>query len=159
MTEGAAPRLLDDGVEIRPAREGDIEGMLPLLRAYCEFYESAPPDDGLVTMARTLITDPGQGALFVALDGDGPVGFAAMDWKWAMLKGARIGYLQDLFVEPRGRGRGIAEALIAACAEACRERGMPAMQWMTAPDNRRARTVYERVGAGGEAWMEYELEL
>ena len=37
--------------------------------------------------------------------------------------------------------------------------GAPVLSWMTAPDNHRAQAVYERVGATGDTWLEYELEL
>jgi hypothetical protein len=67
-TESAAagPRPLADGVEIRPAREEEAEELLPLMRAYCDFYGSSPTDEGILKMARTLIADPSQGALFIA---------------------------------------------------------------------------------------------
>ena len=151
---------LAEGLEVRPAREGEIEDLLPLLRAYCDFYAADPSDDGLREMARALISDPEQGALFIARDGEGgAVGVATMDWKWSSTRGAQTGYLEDLFVDPDARGGGVAEALIEACAERCRERGAAALLWQTAPDNRRAQAVYERIGAKGSTWVEYELEL
>jgi GNAT superfamily N-acetyltransferase len=148
-------------VSVRPATEDDVPALLPLVRAYAEFYESDPPDEGLIRMCRTLIADPeGEGVLLAGCDGDGEVvGFAAMAWKWSSLRGAKVGYLEDLFVAPRARGSGLADALIAACAERAREGGAPALLWLTRPDNHRARAVYERVGAIGEEFMEYELEL
>ena len=153
------PRQLADGVEIRPARVDEIEAMLPLIRAYCEFYETEPDDDGLRRMFETLITEPSQGAVFIAREGDDAVGFATLDWKWSSLKASRLGYLEDLYVHPDARGRGIADALIAACVERCRERGMGALQWLTAPDNHRAQKVYARTGAGSGTYLEYDLEL
>jgi GNAT superfamily N-acetyltransferase len=153
------PRRLAEGVEIRPAREDEIEEMLPLIRAYCEFYEVEPDDDGLRTMFRTLINDPSQGAVFIAHDGARAVGFASLDWKWSSLKAARIGFLEDLFVDPEARGKGIADALIEVCAGRCRELGMPALQWETAPDNHRAQQVYNRTGADSELLLEYDLRL
>ncbi len=154
-----APRELADGIEIRPARPEEAEELLPLMRGYCEFYKASPPDRGLLEMARTLATDPSQGALFIAREDGRAVGFAAVDWKWSSLKGARIGYLEDLFVAPEARGRGIADALIEICAERCRGLGMPAMEWLTATDNDRAQKVYKRTGATAETFVEYELEL
>ena len=153
------PRKLADGVEVRPARLDEIEEMLPLIRAYCEFYETEPDDDGLRSMFRTLINDPSQGAVFIARDGEEAVGFASLDWKWSSLKAARIGFLEDLFVDPEARGKGIADALIEVCAERCRELGMPALQWETQPDNRRAQQVYNRTGAESELLLEYDLRL
>jgi GNAT superfamily N-acetyltransferase len=153
------PRQLAEGVEIRPARTDEIEELLPLIRAYCEFYETEPNDEGLRKMFETLISDPSQGAVFIARAGDTAVGFATLDWKWSSLKAARIGYLEDLFVDPETRGRGIADALIEVCADRCRELGMPAMEWLTAPDNHRAQKVYDRTGADSDTYVEYDLEL
>jgi GNAT superfamily N-acetyltransferase len=153
------PRQLAEGVEIRPAREDEIEEMLPLMRAYCDFYGSSPADEGVIAMARTLISDPSQGAVFIAREEGRAIGFASLDWKWSMLKGARIGYLEDLFVDPAARGRGTADALIQVCADRCREHGMPAMEWLTAPDNQRAQKVYDRSGAVSDTYLEYDLEL
>lgn len=153
------PRELAEGVEIRPAREDEIEELLPLMRAYCDFYGSSPADEGVRAMARTLINDPSQGAVFIARQDGRAIGFATLDWKWSMLKGARIGYLEDLFVDPAARGRGTADALIQVCADRCRELGMPAMEWLTAPDNRRAQKVYDRSGAVPDTYVEYDLEL
>ena len=153
------PRRLAEGVEIRPATEEDLGELLPLMRAYCDFYESSPTDEGVTAMARTLITDPSQGAVFIARQDGRAIGFATLDWKWSMLKGARIGYLEDLFVDPAARGGGTADALIQACANRCRELDMPAMEWLTAPDNRRAQKVYNRTGAESDTYVEYDLEL
>jgi GNAT superfamily N-acetyltransferase len=153
------PRRLAEGVEIRPARTDEIEEMLPLIRAYCEFYETEPNDEGLREMFRTLITEPSEGVVFVARADGKAVGFATLDWKWSSLKAAKIGYLEYLFVDPDARGKGIADALIEVCAQRCRELGMPAMAWQTAPDNHRAQQVYNRTGAGFETYLEYDLEL
>ena len=153
------PRELAEGVEVRPARTDEIEEMLPLIRAYCEFYETEPDDEGLRSMFETLINEPSQGAVFIARDRGKAVGFATLDWKWSSLKAARIGYLEDLFVDPEARGRGIADGLIEVCAARCRELGMSAMEWLTAPDNHRAQKVYDRTGAESGTYMEYDLEL
>jgi GNAT superfamily N-acetyltransferase len=153
------PRRVAEGVEVDPAREDEVDEMLPLIRAYCEFYGTEPKDEGLRWMFRTLISDPSQGAVFIARDGGRAVGFATLDWKWSSLKAARIGYLEDLFVDPEARGRGIADALIEACAQRCRELGMPAMAWQTAPDNHRAQQVYNRTGAEFDTYLEYDLKL
>jgi GNAT superfamily N-acetyltransferase len=159
MAAEEKPRPLAEGVEIRDARAEEADELLPLMRAYCDFYEVSPADEGLLEMARTLVADPEQGALFIAREGDQAIGFAALGWKWASTRGARIGVMEDLFVGPEARGKGVADALIVACAERCRERGMPAMGWVTAPDNHRAQQVYERTGAESSTWLAFDLDL
>ena len=148
---------------IREATEADVPALMPLLRGYCDFYEAAPPDAALEQMARALIVSPDEqdGFLLVAADDDSGevVGFAACGWKWSSLRGARIVVLEDLFVAPSARGRGHADALIAATADLARRHGAPAVTWLTREDNHRARAVYDRVGGHAEPFIEYELEL
>ena len=145
---------------IRRASSDDVADLLPLFRAYCDFYDSNPSDAGLEEMIRAAIDLPDdQAFLLAAEDGDEVVGFAACWWKWSSLRGARIVFLDDLYVREESRGEGHADALIAACAAIGKEGGAPAMGWLTAPDNLRAQAVYKRVGASGSDWVEYELEL
>jgi GNAT superfamily N-acetyltransferase len=157
----AAANLDTAGVEIEAATEADLPALLPLMRAYCDFYESSPPDDGLLALARALIAAPdADGMLLVARGADGvPVGFATVDWKWSSTRAARIAVMEDLYVAPEARGQGAADALIEACAGGARELGAPVLSWMTAPDNHRAQAVYNRAGATPGTWLEYELEL
>ena len=146
---------------IREATEADLPALMPLLRGYCEFYESDPPDEGLEAMARDVIAAPEERAfLLVATDEDGEVvGFALNQWKWSSLVGARVVTLDDLFVAEPARGAGHADALIAAVADVARAKGAPQIHWFTMPDNKRAHTVYDRVGGTAETLLEYELKL
>jgi GNAT superfamily N-acetyltransferase len=148
-------------MEIDSATESDLATVLPLMRAYCDFYEVSPSDEGLEAMARALIeAAEADGMLLVARDGDGtPIGFATVGWKWASTRGARIAVMEDLFVAPDARGQGAADALIRACADRARRHGAPVLTWITAPDNHRAQAVYKRSGAAAGTWLEYELEL
>lgn len=145
---------------IRHASAEDTDDLLPLLRAYCDFYEADPTDAGLREMIQATIELPDdQAFLMVAEDGDELVGFAACGWKWSSLRGARIVVLEDLYVREGSRGEGHADSLIAACAALGKEHGAPAMTWLTASDNLRAQAVYDRVGGKSEPFLEYELEL
>lgn len=146
---------------IREARERDLPELLPLLRDYCDFYECDPPDEGLERMAGGVIESPGDQAFcLVATDGrERVVGFAVCAWKWSSLRGGRIVYLDDLFVAEDARGGGHADALIEAVAERARAGGAAAVSWLTAPDNKRAQAVYDRIGGSSETLLEYELDL
>ena len=73
--------------------------------------------------------------------------------------GARQIYMGVFRVEPGARGTGLADALIAACADLAREHGARTLSWSTAPDNHRAQAVYDRSGAVRSSWLEYELEV
>jgi ribosomal protein S18 acetylase RimI-like enzyme len=140
--------------------EEDLTDLLPLMRGYCDFYEVDPPDEALLAMSRELIADPHkEGLQLIARDDSGrAVGFATIFWTWSTLSASRIGVMNDLFVHPDARGSGVAEALIAACTERCRERGATELEWSTAHDNHRAQALYDRVGGKRDArWLSYSL--
>jgi GNAT superfamily N-acetyltransferase len=139
----------------------DLPDLLPLVRAYCEFYDVAPADDALLAVSRALIADPDrEGVQLIARSESGEaVGFATVYWSWDTLVAARVGIMHDLFVIPPARGTGIADLLIEACVEECRRRGAAKLGWQTAPDNTRARRVYERVGATKDEWVDYWLSV
>jgi GNAT superfamily N-acetyltransferase len=138
----------------------DLGELLPLVRAYCDFYEVSPPDDALLDLSRALIGDPGhEGVQLVARDSGDLVGFATVYWSWNTLIGARIGVMNDLYVIPAARGTGAAEALIRSCLDECREHGAAELTWQTAKDNARAQRVYDRMGASRAEWVDYSLSV
>ena len=142
--------------------EADLPELLPLMRGYCEFYEVDPPDEALLALARTLIADPEhEGLQLIARDDDGAaVGFATIFWTWSTLSASRLGVMNDLFVTERARGGGVADALIEACAERCRERGATSLDWQTAHTNKRAQAVYDRIGARrDDRWLDYSVDV
>ena len=151
-----------DAHEIKAVDERDLDELLPLMRGYCEFYEVAPSDADLLAMSRVLIDDPErEGLQLIARDADGKaVGFATIFWTWTTLSASRLGVMNDLFVAPDARGGGIADALIEACAEHCRRRGIESLEWQTANDNHRAQAVYDRIGGEkSERWLDYSLAV
>ena len=142
--------------------EADLPELLWLMRGYCDFYEVGPSDEDLLALSRTLIDDPErEGLQLIARDPGGrAVGFATIFWTWTTLSASRLAVMNDLFVAEDARGGGTADALIAACAERCRERGVDSLEWQTAQDNFRAQAVYERVGAKrDERWLDYSLAV
>jgi GNAT superfamily N-acetyltransferase len=148
---------------IAVVREEDLADLLPLFRAYCAFYGSSPADEDLLALGRSLIADPEhEGLQLLARDlrpGGAAIGFATVYWTWESTKARRLAVMNDLFVTEAARGTGLADELIAACAERARERGVRVLSWVTAPDNHRAQRVYDRSGATRSPWLEYELEV
>ena len=139
--------------------EGDLAELLPLVRAYCDFYGVAPSDEALLALSRALIADPeGEGVQLLARDKAGrTTGFATVYWSWDTLVAGRVGIMHDLFVAPEQRGRGTGEALIRACRAECGRHGAVKLGWQTAVENDRARRLYERVGAIEDRWIDYWL--
>jgi ribosomal protein S18 acetylase RimI-like enzyme len=147
-------------VTIDVVREDDIDDLLPLMRAYSEFYGAPPDDVRLLGIARMLIGEPHEGVQFIARgDGGDPLGFATVYMTWETLDAGRLAVMNDLFVAPAGRGRGLGAALIDECLRFAGERGAGKLAWQTAPDNDAAQRLYERVGAVRENWIDYHLRV
>jgi GNAT superfamily N-acetyltransferase len=145
---------------VSPVREEDLPELLPLMRAYCDFYEVAPSDEGLLGLSHALLGDPlREGVQLLARDDESgaAIGFATIFWTWSTLNAGRIAVMNDLFVAPEARGSGVADALIAACREHAREHGAVWLGWQTAKDNHRAQKVYDRVGGERSEWIDYGL--
>ncbi len=143
----------------RVGRE-DLDELLPLMRGYCEFYAAGPSDAALRALSLTLIERPdSDGIQLLARDDDDgrAVGFATLFWTFSTLAASAIGLMNDLYVDPQVRGKGVGAALIAACVAECAARGLPVLEWATAPDNTRAQALYDRFGAARSEWLNYTL--
>jgi GNAT superfamily N-acetyltransferase len=144
------------------ATEEDLPELLPLMRGYCDFYKASPSDDALLAMSRQLIANPEYDGvqLLGRHEASGKaIGFATIFWTWSTLSAARVGVMNDLFVDPDARGSGIAAELIEACREQCRRRGAVSLGWQTAKDNARAQALYERIGGKRSEWVDYSLPV
>jgi ribosomal protein S18 acetylase RimI-like enzyme len=72
------------------------------------------------------------------------------------LRGAKSGYLDDLYVDPEERGSGAVDALFDEIEAIARERGWLVVRWTTADDNYRARAKYDQV-ATRTNWITYDM--
>jgi GNAT superfamily N-acetyltransferase len=139
----------------------DLDDLLPLMRAYCDFYSVSPSDEDLLGLSRALVDDPDrEGVQFIARGADGAaVGFASLFWTWDTTEGGRIAVMNDLYVNADARGGGVGTELIEACRAEARGRGARVLAWQTALDNTRAQAVYDRIGAERAQWLDYSLSL
>jgi GNAT superfamily N-acetyltransferase len=146
---------------IQPAGGADLKDLVPLMRAYCDFYGTSPGDAALLALSRSLLEDPEhEGLQLIARDRDSTaVGFATIFWTWSTTRAVRIGVMNDLYVVAAARGTGLADRLIEACVDQCAAHGAHRLSWQTAPDNARAQSVYDRVGGVKERWMDYGIDI
>jgi GNAT superfamily N-acetyltransferase len=68
------------------------------------------------------------------------------------------GFLDDLFVTPSARGHDIGKLLIAAIVEVAKERNWSVLRWLTAENNYRARSSYDKI-ATQTKWTVYDIKL
>ncbi len=140
--------------------EADLAELAPMLRAYCDFYEVEPSDQGLEALCRALLADPDHnGIQLIARGDDGePLGFATIYWTWQTLTAGRAAVMNDLFVAPEARGQGVGRALIEACRRRAGEHGATELIWETAPDNATAQRLYDSITSDKSPWIYYALK-
>ncbi|TME53454.1 MAG: GNAT family N-acetyltransferase [Chloroflexi bacterium] len=90
-------------------------------------------------------------------DGE-PVGFALFFHNFSTFLAQPGIYLEDLFVVPEQRGRGVGRALLERLARVAVDRGCGRLEWAVLDWNRDAITFYERLGANANSdWTVYRL--
>lgn len=135
-----------DTVSTRPLRESDRKDWGILWKAYLDFYETTVADEVYDTTFARLI-DPAvdeMGCFLAEADGRpmGLVHFIQHRHNWRI---EDVIYLQDLYADPRVRGKGVGRALIEAVYAEADRRGTPSVYWLTQDFNADARKLYDRV--------------
>lgn len=135
------------GTTIRSATPADAPQILALIRALAA-YERAP--DAVVATEEGLLRDGfGPQPYFFCLiaEHDGQTaGFALYFFNYSTWMGRPGIYLEDLFVQPELRGRGIGKALLARVAAIARDKGCQRLQWQVLDWNTPAIDFYRAMG-------------
>ncbi len=109
---------------------------------------------------RNGLFDPASPArCLLAFSGEAPVGFALFFFNFSTFL-ARPGiYLEDLFIVPEARSRGVGRQLLQTLAKIALERNCGRLEWAVLDWNDRAIQFYEALGAKPQdAWTVYRLE-
>jgi len=94
----------------------------------------------------------------IAYEGEEAVGFAVWFHSYSTFLGRAGLYLEDLFVVPQWRGRGIGRQLLAYVARVAVARGCGRMEWSVLNWNEPAIRFYRRMGARAmDEWTVYRL--
>ena len=135
------------------ATVGDVERLAPLFDLYRQFYRQ-PSDLALAScfLAQRLVR--GESVVLLACDGEAVPGFTQLYPSFSSVHAQRTWILNDLFVAPGARRRGIARLLLQSAAEFAREDGALRLELETDRDNAAAQSLYRRVG-----WVEYDDSL
>jgi diamine N-acetyltransferase len=147
------------GLEIRPARPGEAGLVLALVRELADYERLAHEVDATEAMIEAALFGPNP-RLFCDLairDGE-PIGFALWFYNYSSFRGRHGLYLEDLFVRPAHRGRGIGKALLVRLARRCRDEGLARFEWAVLDWNAPSIAFYESLGARAmDEWTIFRL--
>jgi ribosomal protein S18 acetylase RimI-like enzyme len=129
---------------IRLASAADALAFGTLLHAFnVEFGEPTPAADVIAERAAPLIQS---GEVTVLFAGERPDGFAELRFRPSLYTGVLDAYLEELYVVPERRGRGLGRALLEAAIKHARKRGAAHIDLGTSEDDVAARALYESAG-------------
>jgi len=142
---------------IRRPEASDRNAWEQLYAGYANFYKVNQTSE-MRSRVWGWLNDPNQmSEAFVAESGGNLVGLAHFR-PFARPLVASVGcYLDDLYVDPASRGSGAVDSLIEALVGEALRREWTVIRWITAEDNFRARSVYERLSKR-TAWVTYDLK-
>ena len=145
---------------IAPLQPDQRHRMAPLIEAYADEMRDtlagSRPASG-EQAAALLAADP-RTEILAATEGHDILAFAIFFDLPEVVFARRCGALDDLFVRPDSRGRGIARAMIDALCALGRERGWSHLRWIVPEADRGAIALYERIADRAD-WRSYVIRL
>jgi GNAT superfamily N-acetyltransferase len=138
----------ESSITITPATPADVPDILRFIRGLAEYERLshrciATEDD----LRRTLFGERPAANVLIARLNSTPVGFALFFQSYSTFLAKPGIYLEDLFVLPEHRGRGVGKALLVRLARIARERDCGRLEWSVLDWNAPAIEFYQRLGA------------
>jgi GNAT superfamily N-acetyltransferase len=151
---------MSDVITIRPCREDEVPLVLQFVRELAEYehllHEAVATEE---RVRRDLFGPrPYAEVVFACLDGV-PVGFALFFHNYSTFVGKPGIYLEDLFVRPSARGKGLGKALLTWLAAEAVRRDCGRLEWSVLDWNEPSIQFYKSLGARAmDEWNVYRLD-
>ena len=143
---------------IRAIEEKDKNQWLKLWAGYLEFYKSTISLEQTDLTWKRLINNELKMFGFVAESEEGVIGFTHCLFRPSTWTETDYCYLEDLFVDPNIRGKGIGRALMNKVIELAKEKKSKRVYWTTQEFNKTARVLYDSITPVSE-FVQYRLPL
>src|SRR5438445_5432278 len=144
LTVGSRPAL--PAARVRAARRADHRRLVELLVAQFREHRIRTPIPRIARAVDGVLRHPERGRLLVATVAGRPIGLAALSFVWPLEHGGRSAWLEELYVEPAARGRGLGTRLLHAALRIAAETGAVAVDLEVDADHQRAGRLYARGG-------------
>jgi GNAT superfamily N-acetyltransferase len=146
-------------LHLRDATRADLPLVLRFIRALAEYERlSHEVRADEATLARFLFDEPRRAESLIAEWKGAPVGFAVWYYSFSTFLGRPSLYIEDVFVNPEARGRGIGKAIFAHLAARAVLQGCGRMEWSVLDWNAPSIAFYRSLGAKPrEGWTLQQL--
>ena len=138
--------------KIRPATADDVPILLAFIHGMAEYEQLADQVTATEeTLRMSLFGDPPAAEALLAFEDDNPAGFAVYFHTYSTFLARRSMYLEDIYVSPRYRRRGLGTLLLRRMAAIAVERDCGRFEWIALDWNTDAHRFYEGSGCGDVA--------
>src|SRR5690242_15445628 len=135
-------------VAIRRVRPGEAGLVLSFVRELAAYEKLLDAVDASEAMIDAALLGPSPRLFCDIAEWNGePAGFALWFYNFSTFRGRHGLYLEDLFVRPEFRSRGIGKALLKHLAQRCVAEGLARLEWWVLDWNEPALNVYRAIGA------------
>ena len=139
--------MTDGSLAIRPARSGEASLVFQFVRELAEYEKLEHEVQATEAMIDAALFGEQPRVFCDIAEGDGePVGFAVWFLNFSTFSGRPGIYLEDIFVRPAFRGRGVGRALMVHLARKCVENGWARLQWSVLDWNTPSIEFYKSLG-------------
>jgi GNAT superfamily N-acetyltransferase len=147
------------GIALREATPADVPVILQLIRGLAEYERLAHECVATeAALTRTLFGERPAAEVVLAFTDERPAGFALFFHNYSTFLAKQGIYLEDLFVFPEFRGRGIGKKLLQRLAQLAVERDCGRLEWSVLDWNQDAIRFYESLGAKAmDEWTVYRV--
>ena len=144
---------------IREATRADVPLILTFIRELAEYEKLLHEVEATeADLAETLFGPTPRAEVMIAESEGSAAGFALFFHNYSTFAGRPGIYLEDLYVRPAARGKGVGRALLAHLADLALARGCARLEWAVLDWNRPAIGFYESLGAKAmDEWTVYRL--
>ena len=144
-------------ITVSNLQQNDRDEWETLYYGYAEFYNMPMNQEILNNIWSWIFDDTNAFYALIAKDKNekalGLMHFRAMP---SPLRGAYVGFLDDLYVITAARGAGVVDSLFQSLNDFANNQGWPFVRWVTADNNYRGRAVYDKI-AERTQWVTYQM--
>jgi ribosomal protein S18 acetylase RimI-like enzyme len=130
--------------QIRLARPEDLATLLPLVAAFHAEEGIESSEEQRISAVQPLLEGIPYGAVYLIGPARAPVGYIVVTFSWSVEFGGMDGFVDELFIRPPVRGRGIASEVLIALPRTLAEAGIRALHLEVDKDNEAAQRLYAR---------------
>ncbi|MFO1462045.1 MAG: GNAT family N-acetyltransferase [Verrucomicrobiota bacterium] len=145
----------DTVVSFRQASMEDLTGLFPIIREFYQYFGFVWDDDAKKALLRRIIGDPKLGRIWLAESEAGFAGYALVAFYFSLEFDGLAALLDELYVSPRYRGRGVGEQLLTETSRALVDQGARVLRLEVDRRYPSAAKLYARLGFvpdGRETW-------